>query len=274
MASSTHTAQVGAGGEGQVVRVDTATVCKMWDASDAGRLGCRRECLARAVLPPHRCICPARDICPSSPGVTPGHMLMPAGSCNAHAGIVADPTEGTRTQTDAALRCLLDALAHCHAHGVVHCDVKPSNLVRTAEGGWALIDFGSACVMPGWNVAAPMTSARGTTPFAAPEMVAATHRGTAVLQAGPVDMWSFGVTALTLWHGGAVLERPIPGDPGYDALMSSPKSARRHKAWHAVPVEWHALLRECLQRDPGARPTAAQALLLAHHIPLPPTADP
>lgn len=39
---------------------------------------------------------------------------------------------------------LLAALAAVHAAGLVHCDIKPANIMRDDAGRWVLIDFGSA----------------------------------------------------------------------------------------------------------------------------------
>ena len=49
------------------------------------------------------------------------------------------------------LHDLLSALAHVHACGIVHRDVKPENVLVDAHAGTLrLIDFGSACDLAGW----------------------------------------------------------------------------------------------------------------------------
>src|SRR5436305_13880325 len=37
-----------------------------------------------------------------------------------------------------------DALAAAHKHGVIHCDIKPENVMLTADGSVKLLDFGVA----------------------------------------------------------------------------------------------------------------------------------
>ena len=49
--------------------------------------------------------------------------------------------------TDEMLRIfsqLASAVAHCHAVGVIHRDIKLTNVYRDGEGRWLLADFGSA----------------------------------------------------------------------------------------------------------------------------------
>jgi hypothetical protein len=87
---------------------------------------------------------------------------------------------------------IAQALAHCHERGVVHCDVKPENIIVSQDGSRAkLVDFGLA--VAAGNACSGM---RGTMPFLAPEMFSE-----APYDPAPIDMWAIGVLVLELLCG-------------------------------------------------------------------------
>eukprot|EP00756_Hemistasia_phaeocysticola_P023405 Hpha_TRINITY_DN15889_c3_g3::TRINITY_DN15889_c3_g3_i2::g.191426::m.191426 len=91
---------------------------------------------------------------------------------------------------------ILGGLAHCHAHGVVHRDVKLSNLLIDHTGRVLLSDFGSAAV-PRRSGGGGDTPCVGTTPMQSPEVLCA------VRSAAPaVDIWGAGVAVAELSRGG------------------------------------------------------------------------
>lgn len=81
---------------------------------------------------------------------------------------------------DARIELFLDvlgAVAHAHANLVVHCDIKPSNVLVSSDGEVKLLDFGIAKLLGDDSNPAPATlltleSGSALTPqFAAPEQV-------------------------------------------------------------------------------------------------------
>jgi tetratricopeptide (TPR) repeat protein len=74
----------------------------------------------------------------------------------------------------ALFRAVCDALEHAHAIGVVHCDVKPSNILVKADGAVRLFDFGVAAAFGSLAERLPreQSGAGGLTPgYAAPEQL-------------------------------------------------------------------------------------------------------
>jgi serine/threonine protein kinase len=65
----------------------------------------------------------------------------------------------------------LSALCYLHEHGVIHRDVKPSNLLVSSSGTVKLGDFGAAASLPEGNGDATMTGIAGTAQYMAPEML-------------------------------------------------------------------------------------------------------
>jgi len=91
---------------------------------------------------------------------------------------------------------LLAALRAVHAAGVVHCDVKPANLLLGGDGQLVLIDFGIA--ETDGNRAHPGRRNGyiiGSPTYMAPELI----RGEAPRP--PVDLWSLGATLYAAVEG-------------------------------------------------------------------------
>jgi serine/threonine protein kinase len=100
------------------------------------------------------------------------------------------------TWADASLRLLEqvgDALAHAHARGVLHRDVKPSNVMVRADGRAQLVDFGLA-QLQGSSKITRSGANPGSLPYMAPEQLDAT-RGAPDVR---TDIYALGVTLYEL----------------------------------------------------------------------------
>ena len=153
---------------------------------------------------------------------------------------------------------LVSALAAAHAAGVLHRDVKPANVLVTADGRVVLTDFGIATVGadPGLTQLGMVVGTPGFTP---PERV----RGEAATPAS--DLWSVGATLYAAVEGRGPFERP-GGVAAICAGIVREEPPRAPSAGSLAPV-----IDALLRRDPGTRPDAATtAALLEHAVGDPP----
>jgi hypothetical protein len=157
-------------------------------------------------------------------------------------------------QIAGVLEGLLAALSHAAAHGVVHRDVKPENVMVTAEGRVKLADFGIAKPMAGLDgmtLTSPGT-ALGTPGYMAPEQAMAQPIGPRT------DLYSVGCVAYEMATG----RIPFAGTDAPMALLlrhiSEPARAAMSVDQGIDPrvSDWIARL---LCKDPRDRPPSALA---------------
>ena len=153
--------------------------------------------------------------------------------------------------------CVLGALAHLHARRVAHRDAKPANLVLGADGLPRLVDFGHAsCLLPSGGEAAEAGGpARGTVPYAAPELQARVAHGCAV------DCWSTGVLLHEALTGAApCAETRDARSAGGAAAAAAARVETESVAAAAAPL-LEALLRHAPEERLGAHAAAEHTWL-------------
>ena len=122
---------------------------------------------------------------------------------NAGANLHAMRERGEVSPRDVRRHCrtALRALAHCHAHGVVHRDVKGGNVLVQNDGAATLIDFGVARHA---SVEDPHPASRyGTPGYQAPELLMSDMSAGEddVGRYQKVDMFALGCTMFFLCTG-------------------------------------------------------------------------
>jgi eukaryotic-like serine/threonine-protein kinase len=139
-----------------------------------------------------------------------------------------------------------EALEHAHARGIIHCDLKPANLVLDGDGSIRVTDFGLARSL---NEEMKWTAeVEGTAPFMAPEQVSRYYGEIDVR----TDVYGIGATLFTLLTGRLPwVGRRLPdilADVISAAPAISPTCLRPD-----LPESLAALCGKCLSKLPDAR---------------------
>jgi eukaryotic-like serine/threonine-protein kinase len=152
---------------------------------------------------------------------------------------------------DRAARCVIEAcdgIGEAHRHGIIHRDVKPSNLFLTTLAGGATIikvlDFGIATAADD-DVDRGMTttsSLLGSPMYMSPEQLRSSKQVDA-----RSDVWSLGVTLYELVSG----KHPF-GGPTFTAL-SIAIAIEPHVPLTDAPPELVAIVERCLAKEPEDR---------------------
>jgi serine/threonine-protein kinase len=166
----------------------------------------------------------------------------------------------------ALLAAIAAALAAAHAHGIIHRDVRPGNvLIENRTGRAVLGDFGIAALLESGSVAITRLTAAGVmvgdARYLSPEQV----RGESALELS--DVYAFGILAFELLTGSGPYRGRKPAELLTAHLQQQPADLRELRP--DLSERLAALISRCLAKEASRRPLASE--LAAQLAPAPAT---
>jgi serine/threonine-protein kinase len=154
-----------------------------------------------------------------------------------------------------ALAQIAGALDHIHRTGIVHCDVKPANiLVREpfSPTNAVLVDFGVAHSMTDGAPRHP-TRVEASLPYSAPELL----RGRTPTPA--VDEYALACTAVEMITGATPFTASTSLGLVDEHLFAPPPRLARRIAW--IPHAFDSIVAKALAKDPDLRYDACSEMI-------------
>jgi serine/threonine protein kinase len=234
-----------------ILRVYRADPYKMAGEREAERARIANAYTALTKLPPHPCIPAARDFFATER--EDGYVLVlndaPGSSLRVH--ITKARQQLTMDQKLRVAEDLLGALAHCHAHGVIHRAVSPDSVLLGLDGKAKLIDF---------DFARPGAPRDRTIAGEVVEVIDHTYLAPEVKddpsQASPAsDVYGAGATLYELFTGRPTFKSL---EDGMNATRTFPEPAGSLVA--GMPEGFDEWLEALCRFDAAGRPDAAAAL--------------
>ena len=147
-----------------------------------------------------------------------------------------------------------DALQHAHQRGVIHRDLKPTNILLDTAGMVRVVDFGLARILEG-TAAAPLTmdgQILGTPAYMAPEMAMGRGKSAGAL----ADVYALGAVLFYLITGRGPFVGETVGEILGQVMEHEPPSPK----WlnPGVPAPLATICLKCLAKEPGRRYASAR----------------
>lgn len=160
-------------------------------------------------------------------------------------------------QTVIIMLKIADALTYAHERGVLHRDVKPSNILIDPDGRPYLTDFGLARLKEAGESTQSVDTMLGTPHYVSPEQAS----GNTELS-NRTDVYSFGVVLYELTTGRVPFMNETTLATIHDHIYSQPSPPREVKA--DIPPGVEVVLLRALAKNPDDRYPTPNALMEAY----------
>jgi hypothetical protein len=157
------------------------------------------------------------------------------------------------------VRTLALAIQAAHDAHMIHRDLKPGNVLITADGALKVTDFGLARILEvgpedsGGSGLTHTGAIIGTPSYMPPEQAAGAK------DLGPaVDIWALGAILYDCLTGRPPFKAATPMETVRQVLENEPVPVRQLNS--AVPLDLETICHKCLQKDPGKRYASARQL--------------
>ncbi len=153
---------------------------------------------------------------------------------------------------------VLTALVACHEQGVIHCDLKPGNLLITPDEKVYLADFGIARAL---DLSAPegATLATRTGPFWGTPRYSPPEAWEDSKPNFLWDLYALGVVMYEALTAESAFDGNTPAAVMRQVILSTPTPIGERRP--DVSLELAALIADMMDRDPAQRPPSAEAAL-------------
>ena len=149
---------------------------------------------------------------------------------------------------------IAEALAYAHQQGVVHGDLKGSNVLINSQGSTKLVDFGLGRRVPRSGTdqvtsshlaLADAGATAGTLPYLAPEVLRGEWSSIAS------DCWALGVLLHQMATGDLPFQGQTPFDLSVEIMVAAPRKLGQ------IPEPLRSAVQRCLEKDAAARCSSA-----------------
>ena len=144
---------------------------------------------------------------------------------------------------------IASALAHAHSTGLVHCDIKPHNILMMKDGTAKVADFGIARAV----TESTMTysgNVVGSVHYFSPEQA----KGTMITPKS--DVYSLGVVLYEMLTGQLPFNGETPVSIAMQHLQQEPRSVRELDP--SIPPVVEAIVFRAMSKDPELRPSSSE----------------